>query len=161
MSEGEKRLKFLESLLANTCTSKHELARIMEVSPQNIFTYFQRDDMKLSYAQEIASRLGYNLVFSLESEVKPSGRILLDIESIVGDEGLNRLAFLQIAMKLHGITRRQLAEELGLNYTGINRWFRVDDMALSYLFRIAELHGLKVCIRAEKKRVDPGVMNLS
>jgi len=37
---------------------KNDLARTMGVSAQNIFTYFKRDSMKLSYAQEIFSRYG-------------------------------------------------------------------------------------------------------
>lgn len=73
MPENEKRLQFLSNLLIMTNTSKHELARVMGVSAQNIFTYFQRDDMKLSYAQEVASRLGYTLTFSLEGKKEAKG----------------------------------------------------------------------------------------
>ena len=57
---------------------------------------------------------------------------------------MGRLAFLRVAMKKYGITRKDLADRLGLNYTGVNRWFFIDDMAISYIFKIAELYGLKV-----------------
>lgn len=161
MEEKVVRLQFLNTLLANTGTSKYELARIMGVSNQNIFTYFKRDDMKLSYAIEVADRLGYKLSFNLEGEKVDSGSVILDIQSMVGEDGLNRLAFLQIAMKVNGIQRKVLAEQLELNYTGVNRWFKVDDIAISYIFRIAELYNLKVVIKAEKKIVQPDVMSLS
>ncbi len=59
-------------------------------------------------------------------------------------QGTDRLAFLRIALKKYGISRKDLAEKLGLNYTGVNRWFHVDDIAISYIFDIAELYGLKV-----------------
>ena len=152
MAESEKRLQFLLSLMELRGVSKHELARMMGVSPQNIFTYFKRDDMKLSYAQEMASRLGYDLSYRLEKEGTESRDVVLDIEGLVGKDGLQRLAFLRVAMSQYGIERKKLAEQLGLNYTGVNRWFKVDDIAISYLYKIAELYGLKVKIRATLKK---------
>ena len=144
MAESEKRLQFLLSLMELRGVSKHELARMMGVSPQNIFTYFKRDDMKLSYAQEMASRLGYDLSYRLEKEGTESRDVVLDIEGLVGKDGLQRLAFLRVAMSQYGIERKKLAEQLGLNYTGVNRWFKVDDISISYIFKIAELYDLKV-----------------
>lgn len=29
------------------------------------------------------------------------------------------------------------------NYTGVNRWFKVEDIALTYIYEIAKLYGLK------------------
>ena len=152
MAESEKRLQFLLSLMELRGVSKHELARMMGVSPQNIFTYFKRDDMKLSYAQEMASRLGYDLSYRLEKEGTESRDVVLDIEGLVGKDGLQRLAFLRVAMSQYGIERKKLAEQLGLNYVGVNRWFKVDDIAISYLYKIADLYGLKVKIKATLKR---------
>ena len=152
MAESEKRLQFLLSLMEIRKVSKHELARIMGVSPQNIFTYLKRDDMKLSYAQEMASCLGYDLSYRLEKEGTESRDVVLDIEGLVGKDGLQRLAFLRVAMSQYGIERKKLAEQLGLNYVGVNRWFKVDDIAISYLYKIADLYGLKVKIKATLKR---------
>ena len=161
MAESEKRLQFLLSLMELRGVSKHELARMMGVSPQNIFTYFKRDDMKLSYAQEMASRLGYDLSYRLEKEGTESRDVVLDIEGLVGKDGLQRLAFLRVAMSQYGIERKKLAEQLELNYTGVNRWFKVDDIAISYLYKIAELYGLTVKIKAVIQKKDSGVMELS
>ena len=152
MAESEKKLQFLLSLMESKGVGKHELARMMGVSPQNVFTYFKRDDMKLSYAQEVASKLGYDLSFRLESEDAPLRNVIVDIEGLVGKDGLQRLAFLRIAMSQYRIERKKLAEQLGLNYTGVNRWFKVDDIALSYIYDIAKLYGLKVKIKAEVRR---------
>lgn len=147
MAESEKRLQFLLSLMEVRGVSKHELARIMGVSPQNIFTYFKRDDMKLSVAQEMASRLGYDLSYRLEKDGTVRD-VVTDIEGLVGKDGIQRLAFLRVAMSQYGIERKKLAEQLELNYTGVNRWFKVDDIALSYIYKIADLYGLKVKIKA-------------
>ena len=152
MAETEKRLQFLLSLMESKGVSKHELARMMGVSPQNIFTYLKRDDMKLSYAQEIAEKLGYDLSFRIEDEFAWKRDIVLDIESLVGKDGLQRLAFLRVAMGRYGIERKALAEKLGIGYTGVNRWFKVDDMAISYIYKIAEIYGLKVKIKAVVRR---------
>ena len=142
-----KRLQFLESLLLATGTSKSRLAEIMGVSAQNIFVYFKRDDMKLSVAQEMASRLGYDLSYRLEKDGAVRD-VVTDIEGLVGKDGIQRLAFLCVAMSQYGIERKKLAEQLELNYTGVNRWFKVDDIAISYLYKIADLYGLKVKIKA-------------
>ena len=141
---------------------KHELARMMGVTPQNVFTYFKRDDMKLSYAQEVAAKLGYDLSIRLESENAPQRNVIVDIEGLVGKDGLQRLAFLRIAMSQYGIERKALAEQLELNYTGVNRWFKVDDIAISYIYKIAELYGLKVKIKASiRKEQTPDEITLS
>ena len=153
MPENEKRLQFLLDLLKTAKVSKRELARRMNMSYQNMFVYFQRDDMKLSFAEQMAGKLGYGLSFSLEkpSKGKVTDKLIMDLETILGSgASLQRLAFLQIAMKLNGIERKKLAQQLDLNYTGVNRWFKVDDIAISYLFKIAELYGLRVVIAPHK-----------
>ena len=155
MPNGEKKLQFLTSLLAVKKVTMADLARQMGVSPQNVQNYFRRDDMKLSYALKFAEALGFDLKFSLEREGGAPEKVRLDVQSILssmdGTVGLSRLSFLTIAMKLYGIQRKDLAEKLGVAYVGVNKWFKVDDIAISYLFDIAEIYGLKVCIKADRK----------
>lgn len=153
MPENEKRLQFLLDMLTETGVSKRELARRMGMSYQNMFVYFQRDDMKMSQAEAMASKLGYELIFTLNGKKRKqrADKLVMELEGIVGDDAkLQRLAFLQIAMKLNGIERKVLAQQLGLNYTGVNRWFKVDDISISYLFRIAELYNLKVDVNFQR-----------
>lgn len=147
MAENEKRLQFLLTMMDAKGVSKYELARMLGNTPQNIFTYFKRDDMKLSVAQDIFSRLGYDLQFRLEREGEKRD-VVMDVEGLLIGGQLSRLAFLKIAMSQYGIGRKEMAERLGLNYTGINRWFKVDDIAISYIYEIAEAFGLKVRIKA-------------
>ena len=49
---------------------------------------------------------------------------------------------------LYGIERKKLAEQLGISYNGVNRWFKVDDISISYIFKIATLYDLKVKVTA-------------
>lgn len=153
MPENEKRLQFLLDMLTEAGVSKRELARRMEMSYQNMFVYFQRDDMKMSQAEAMASKLGYELSFSLNGRKRKqkADKLVMELEGIVGDNAkLQRLAFLQIAMKLNGIERKTLAQQLDLNYTGVNRWFKVDDISISYLYQIAELYNLTLSIKPVK-----------
>jgi transcriptional regulator with XRE-family HTH domain len=152
MAESEKKLQFLLEMMEAKGVGKHELARLMGVSPQNIFTYFKRDDMKLSYAQDVAGKLGYDLSIVLEKDDAPLSNVIVNVEALIGQEGILRLAFLRIAMSRYGIERKDLAEKLGLNYTGVNRWFKVDDIAISYIYKIAELYGLKVKVNAVTRK---------
>ncbi len=160
MAEGEKRLQILLSLMSAKGVTKIELAGMMGMSRQNIHTFFRRDDMKLSLAQEIAGKLGYDLSYRLEKEGDTSN-VVTEIEGLVGKDGLQRLAFLRIAMSRYGIERRQLAEDLGFNYAGIGRWFRVDDIAISHIYRIAELYGLNVKIKATIKRETTNLVEIT
>lgn len=156
MPENEKRLQFLLDMLTATGVSKRELARRMEMSYQNMFVYFQRDDMKMSQAEVMASKLGYELNFSLNGSKRKqkTDKLVMELEGIVGEDAkLQRLAFLQIAMKLNGIERKKLAQQLELNYTGVNRWFKVDDISISYLYKIAELYNLNLVIKPVKVKV--------
>ena len=141
---NNNNLQFLQSLLEASGVSKARLAGMMGCSTQNLFTYFKRDDMRLTTALEIASLLGYTLSFSLEKDRASTSNVIVDIEPLVGQGGLKRLAFLRIAMGLYGIERKKLAEQLGISYNGVNRWFHVDDIAISYIFKIAKLYDLKV-----------------
>ena len=151
-----KNLQFLHSLLEVTGVSKAGLASMMGCSTQNLFTYLKRDDMRLSLAQEIAHKLGYTLGFSLEKDGASTSNVIVDIEPLVGAQGLKRLAFLRVAMGLYGIERKKLADQLEISYNGVNRWFKVDDISISYIFKIAALYDLKVKVTANRiaKRTD-------
>ena len=109
------------------------------------------DSIHCCHAQEIFSRYGYILSFALEKEQQSTDAVIIDIQPLVSPGGLKRLAFLRVAFALYGINRKALAEALDLNLAGVNRWFRVDDIAISYIFEIAELYGLKVRITATPK----------
>ena len=149
---SEKNLQFLNSLLETTGVTKTGLAEMMGCSAQNIFTYFQRDDIRLSNAQEMAGKLGYGLSFSFERENRSTSNVIVDIEPLVGEKGLKRLAFFRVAMALYGINRKDLAEKLGIGYSGVNRWFKVDDISVSYLFKTADIYGLKVKVTATPQK---------
>lgn len=150
MSGNEKRLQFLLNIMVANNISKYELARIMGTSPQNIFKYLQRDDMKLSYAQKIMSELGYELRVRLYKEGDKSRKVMHDLEKLYGKDGVHRIAFLAVALYENGISKRDVAQRLGLNPSGVFRWFSVDDIAISHIYAIAEAYGFEFIFEGEK-----------
>lgn len=157
-----KNLKFLVALLEANSMTKVELARIMGKSPQNIFKYFQLDDMKLSFAQEIADKMGYQLSFRLDSPDKPQENVSIEVEQLIKSTpgaqlSVKRMSFLRLAMSIYDMDRKTIADKLGLAPAAVTRWFAVDDIYVSYIFKIAETYGLHVSVKADVKKivVDP------
>ena len=158
MAVKSNNLKFLVSLLDANGITKVELARRMGKTPQNIFKYFQLDDMKLSLAQEMAGKLGYDLTFRLESEDRPQENVSIEVEQLIKSThgaalSVKRMSFLRLAMSIYDMDRTTIAAGLGLAPAAVTRWFAVDDIYVSYIFRIAELYHLKVSIRASIRKV--------
>ena len=46
-----------------------------------------------------------------------------------------------------GITKRAVADKLGVEYNTVRNWFIVDDVYVSYIFGIADIFGFRVCFR--------------
>ncbi len=150
MEDTEKRLQFLHTLLEALNITKVDVAKKMGVTPQNLFNYMRKDDMKLSYAQEIVASLGYKLSVRLEKPGDNTQRIISDIEELIGEDGMLRLAFLKVALRKYDISRVEIAEKLNLSADGVARWFRVDDILISYLYQIAEACDMEVVFQMKK-----------
>ena len=43
-------------------------------------------------------------------------------------------------------------DDFDFDQSRVNRWFKVDDIAISYLYKIAELYGLKVKIKGTVRK---------
>ena len=50
-----------------------------------------------------------------------------------------------------GVSRVQLAKDLGLTYNTVRHWFVEDNIYVSHIFNIADLYGLQVCISIKPK----------
>ena len=48
-----------------------------------------------------------------------------------------------------GITKRAVADKLGVEYNTVRNWFIVDDVYVLYIFGIADIFGFRVCFRIE------------
>jgi len=158
MSVQSKNLKFLVALLEACGMTKVDLAKMMGKSPQNIFKYFQLDDMKLSFAQEIAEKMGYRLSFRLEAVDQPQENVSIEVEQLIkatpgAQLSVKRMSFLRLAMSIYDMDRKTIADHLGLAPAAVTRWFAVDDIYISYIFRIAEAYNLHLSIKADTRKV--------
>lgn len=158
-SKKGKYLGFLEELMAYTKTTKADIARGLGTSWQNVQLKFTSGDMKMSKAEEIAAIMGYDIQFVLDDGAhvmsegtvqKNVGGLLLQINDLMPQS--KRLDPLQVFLRLHGKTTKQVAEDIGITPGSMSKYFRDDDMHISRLFWIAEAYGWKVQIKIDKKK---------
>ncbi len=151
MAEDVKRLGFLMELIESEKISRPELCRRLGITRQNLYAFFRRDDMKLSCLEEILAAMGYEVKVTLRQRKAHASALIKAMEELIGPEKLKRLSFLEIAMKLYGISKKDLSEKLEITTVGINRWFVADDIAISYLYDIAGLYDLELNFKTKKK----------
>lgn len=150
----KNRLWFFTDLLKAGLSQK-ELAKVFNVSPQNLNASLKRDDMKLSLIEKRLGDLGYTFSFSLRLTDKPErkyaemGRLL---DYYYGRKRGARLENLKLFQIAYGITNKNLAEPVRMNQTGVNRWFKVDDISISYLYIIAQHFDAELEITVKKKQ---------
>lgn len=151
-----KRLQFLYEIREKLHVRPHKFAHTVGKSPQNIHTTLKRDDMDLSKAQEWAGKFGFTLSFRFaasDTQVQETKNVVKLINQIYKNKSITRLGFLQIAFNAFGIDRQELANQLGIHYSTVNRWFKVDDIKISYLYKITELYNLELVCECKTKSV--------
>ena len=149
-------LKFLKEFMATCGDSAAEIARVVGLTRAGVSHWFTNDDCKLSYCQNYINNKGYDLAIELKgATVCHDGMVSINIvkdSQAPEDSGCRRVKFLQTALAKQGISKVQVAKDLGMKANSVRHWFMVDDIYVSYIFRIAELYGLKVCIDIKPKR---------
>ena len=151
----EPRLKFLRDFM-NTCgDSAADIARVIGLTRAGISHWFIHDDCKLSYCETYINNRGYELSIELKTAtVSPDGMVSINIvkDPLAQEEtGCRRVRFLQTALAKQGISKVRVAKDLGMKANSVRHWFAVDDIYVSYIFKIAELYGLKVSIDIKPK----------
>ena len=75
----------------------------------------------------------------------------MDIESLVNANGLSCLAFLRVAMQPIRDSKKRPRGEVRAELHGREPLVQVDDISISYIYRIAELYGLDVKVNLHPK----------
>ena len=151
----EPRLKFLKDFM-NTCgDSAAEMARIIGLTRAGVSHWFIHDDCKLSYCETYINNRGYELSIELKTAtVSPDGMVSINIvkDPLAQEEtGCRRVRFLLDALSKQGITKGQVAKDLGMKANSVRHWFVEDNIYVSHIFNIADLYGLQVCISIKPK----------
>ena len=151
----DPNLKFLKEFMATCGDSAAEIARMVGLTRAGVSHWFIHDDCKLSYCENYINSKGYDLAIELKgATVSPDGMVSINIvkEPLAPeDAGCRRVRFLQTALAKQGISKVRVAKDLGMKANSVRHWFAVDDIYVSYIFKIAELYGLKVCIDIKPK----------
>ena len=148
-----KYLKFVYAFMKQIGITEKDAAEKTGIVRQTIYHWFGKDDAMLSSIEKLINACGYKLTFSLEKKSHELGDAIVTInqkEEPAADNS-KRLDFLAKALDRYGIQRKEAAEKLGLGYTALYYWFRNDDVFISYIYKIADLYGLKVKIKIDPR----------
>lgn len=165
---GSGHLCFLLDILIATGHTPHSFGLLTD-NPRSTSTALRKqlnnDDMKLSRAAEIVSILGYQLSTDIKEKNLPSPetlgyRLILpktlqkNLEKgFLDKKHMNRkLSFLFEFISRNSIAKRELARELGLSPGAVETWFKNDDIAISHLFRIADMYDAEIVFTLKPKK---------
>lgn len=111
----------------------------------------KKDDMKLSRAKQIVSIAGYKLDVEFNDKASatketPGYSLILpddlreNLERGVLKNGsqYENLTFLKKFLSRNNLSYRKLAQKIGMSAGAVETWFCIDDMAISYLYRIKD-----------------------
>jgi hypothetical protein len=110
---------------------------------------FKKDNMLLSLAQKIFEAFGCKLTILLKdkAEEKKEGIPLSNEAELVSlySQG-SRLGFLDMYMRMHKLTQRKVAAELGKSPGTVSYWFRTDDIYIANLKEFADAFGARLVV---------------
>lgn len=146
-----KYLQFVNSFLSQIGMTSTEAADKAGFARNTIYHWFKLDNAKLSSVEKLIESCGYKISFSLKPATNEVGDALMTLvkKEKATEEGDKKLSFLDEAMDRYGISRKDTAEKLGIGYTAMYYWFKSDDIFISYIYKIAEMHNLKVLIKID------------
>lgn len=155
-----ERLGFLVRFMNQLGLSTTDVANALGQSRQSVCRWFTNDDCMISKVHAIAEHYGYELQMSFDQDYEKKGKSWVKIEqiinygNIIGEEFVpHRLTPLNIALARSGISKTQLASDLGLTWQNVSRWFKesVDDTSMKHIYEIAELYNWQISFAFMKK----------
>lgn len=141
------RMQFFKQFMTATGITAVDVAAAISCSPLTVRRWFNPsiDDAPLSSVTDAMAAYGYslNIVLSRGGEEDAEREIFWRRNSKAKFKA-DRLTFLSEAMMRYDITTKALAEKLELHYTTVDHMFRVNDMSVSRIYRIAASLGMNV-----------------
>ncbi len=146
-------LKFLVDFMQALDINLGDLERHGVGHHTSLAFFFKKDNMMLSLAQQIVEVFGYKMTVLLKdkSEGESTGIAIANQEELVNmySQG-SRLGFLDMFMRMHKLTQRKVATELGKSAGTVSYWFRTDDIYIDNLKEFADAYNADVVIRISK-----------
>ena len=141
-------LKFMTDFMEEAGLTTASVAELVGISRQAVYYWFKKDDVKISMIYNLFEAYGYNIEFDLIKERPSEGepaRVEMEVQrkQTTG----KRLEFLASALKRYNIYREDISPKMGIGNTTIYYWLSHDDVFISYIYKLAEVAGLKVVIK--------------
>ena len=141
-------LKFLTDFMEETGLTTASVAELLGISRQAVYYWFKKDDVKISVIYKLFEVYGYKIEFDLIKERNSEGEpAKVEMQVQRKQKTGKRLEFLASALKRYNIYREDISPKMGIGNTTIYYWLSHDDVFISYIYKLAELAGLKVTIR--------------
>lgn len=159
---GFKRLQFMTDFLSAAHIEYNDIAAFLGISRVAVSHWFAVDDMKLSQVFDIIEHYGFTLRLTMSGNVDSAVDRTVDVEpedvEVLQDGRyrLRRMSFLSFALRECGVTKKELATRMNLNYSSLRWMFNTDSMMISRLFQAAE--ALDCSVRFD---IDPKECSLS
>ena len=144
-----QNLAFLDDFLRVNHISTGDAAQALGVTRQVVYYWLKKDDIRLSSVLALFEKLGHRLKIELEGENQMSGKAWVRYDPPKND-ACPRLSFLTFAFDKYNIKVKDLHEKTGISVNAIYHWLEVDDILVSYIYKVAEAMGLQVVITIEK-----------
>jgi len=156
VEKATKCLAFLWAFIERLGLMMEQVAGIMQITPQALFRIKRIDDIRIRRLEEFFKYLGYSFDICLKQNpyAKDEPPVRLGEWYIYFERG--QLRFLCRALGTARITMEMLTAALGLSSNSIRHSFKVNDIDLSRLCKIADTFGMSIIITLkpilEKKR---------
>ena len=155
MTPNPNYTSFLRELVRSSGISIRDLADEIGVTPVTIQHWYSFGNISLSRLLSIVDVLGYEFEIaigkkpSLDYE-EPSYFKFKDIRKL----SLSNLHFLSCAINESGITKKDLAERMGLTRDAVTYWFsnKNDDITIRNLTMVANALGMDIYMRFVVKK---------
>lgn len=147
-------LRFLLDFFTATGLTPYSFSQLTDnprSAAQALRMQLKKDDMKLSRAKQIVSIAGYKLDVEFNDKASatketPGYSLILpddlreNLERGVLKNGsqYKNLTFLKKFLSRNNLSYRKLAQKIGMSVGAVETWFCIDDMAISYLYRIKD-----------------------
>ena len=160
-----RHLRFLLDLFTALNLTPYSFGQMTDnplSTAQALRAQLKKDDMKISRAKTIVGMTGYRLRLSFKDETKMIQKVedyTLTLPAELS-ENLTRkkeaspyenLDFLHEFLQRRRISRRQLAQRIEVSPGAVETWFRADDCAISYLYRIKNSYDVELVFDIQTK----------
>lgn len=167
-----RRLWFATTLIKNSGMTRKQIGRAMGMSPENLHNSLDiQDDCYLSVLKRIMWTIGIDCAVRFDippihvkketTKKKPqydfTGNINIEVNNSRTDAVVNcpedaNMRFLADLIMHMGTSARHVADLSGISASTFMRFFKQDDIKISFLCRIAEGTGRRIVWNLNKKR---------